>query len=389
MNQQRRKSVVSGYLFLLLISAVYSFTNTPLEIKGILSTLVIVIESLLFLLFLYFVARYNIKKLCKIVFLLSIGGIHYLMAKETVFLMMLMIAVIFTELDYKKIFKFLFFERLFFLILIVFFSLTGILSVQKTEVFKGGTGINALGYGLGFNHPNQLAYNVGLLLLLYICYKGENLKQRHLVGMVLVSISCYAITRTRTILVIAVFLLLMLEIYCVKPHRRTLFQKRLSSVLVFFPWIMPICALAALGLPLLMSTATGRFKEVLYAFNGLIGSRFTHSARVFDLYPVSLWGGIVDFRLLQSNFGYSIVDNGYLCLLYDFGIVGFSLFIILYFLSMKKLVDRKRCNFLIAISAIALWGITENILRSFAINFTVTFWAECIMKDSQGSKAKK
>ena len=56
---------------------------------------------------------------------------------------------------------------------------------------------------------------------------------------------------------------------------------------------------------------------------------------------------------------------------------------------MKKLVDRKRCNFLIAISAIALWGITENILRSFAINFTVAFWAECIMKDSQGSKAKK
>ena len=40
MNQQRRKSVVSGYLCLLLISAVYSFTNTPLEIKGILSTLV-------------------------------------------------------------------------------------------------------------------------------------------------------------------------------------------------------------------------------------------------------------------------------------------------------------------------------------------------------------
>lgn len=99
MNQQRRKSVVSGYLFLLLISAVYSFTNTSLEIKGILSTFVIIIESLFFLLFLYFVGRYNIKKLLKIAFLLSVGGIHYLMTRETVFLMMLMVAVIFTELD--------------------------------------------------------------------------------------------------------------------------------------------------------------------------------------------------------------------------------------------------------------------------------------------------
>ena len=68
MNQQRRKSVVSGYLFLLLISAVYSFTNTSLEIKGILSTSIIIIESLFFLLFLYFVGRYNIKKLLKIAF---------------------------------------------------------------------------------------------------------------------------------------------------------------------------------------------------------------------------------------------------------------------------------------------------------------------------------
>ena len=122
MNQQRRKSVVSGYLFLLLISAVYSFTNTSLEIKGILSTSIIIIESLFFLLFLYFVGRYNIKKLLKIAFLLSIGGIHYLMARETVFLIMLMVAVIFTELEYRKAFKLLFFERLFFLILIVFFS---------------------------------------------------------------------------------------------------------------------------------------------------------------------------------------------------------------------------------------------------------------------------
>ena len=260
MNQQRRKSVVSGYLFLLLISAVYSFTNTSLEIKGILSTSIIIIESLFFLLFLYFVGRYNIKKLLKIAFLLSIGGIHYLMARETVFLIMLMVAVIFTELEYRKAFKLLFFERLFFLILIVFFSLTGILSVQKTEVFKGGLGINTFGYGLGFNHPNQLAYNVGLLLLFYICYKRETLRQRHIIGMALAAFGCYAITKTRTILVITIVLILMLEIYCVKAHRQTLFTKRFSSILAFSPWIMPICALAALGLPILMSTATGRFK---------------------------------------------------------------------------------------------------------------------------------
>ena len=387
--EQQKKSVVFGYLFLLLISAVYSFSNTSLEIKGMMSTSVILVESLIFLSFLYFVGKYNLKKFWKIVFLLSVGCIHYVLAKETVFLVMIMVAVIFTELDYKKAFRLLFYERFFFLMLIICFSLVGVLSVHKTAVFKGGIAINVFGYGLGFNHPNQLAYNVGLLLLLYICYKGQNIRQRHLIGVTLTSIVCYMLTKTRTILIIGFFLLLMLEIYYFKVQRQKATEKSAVSIWKFAIWIMPICALGALGLPLLMSTATGQFKVVLSALNGLSGSRFTHSARVFDLYSIPLWGGIVDFGLLQSHFGYSVVDNGYLCLLYDFGVIGFSLFIIMYFRAMKKLIDKKQYIFLITIIAISLWGITENVLRSFAINFTVAFWAECIIKDELNCKIKK
>ena len=69
--EQQKKSVVFGYLFLLLISAVYSFSNTSLEIKGMMSTSVILVESLIFLSFLYFVGKYNLKKFWKIVFLFS------------------------------------------------------------------------------------------------------------------------------------------------------------------------------------------------------------------------------------------------------------------------------------------------------------------------------
>ena len=56
---------------------------------------------------------------------------------------------------------------------------------------------------------------------------------------------------------------------------------------------------------------------------------------------------------------------------------------------MKKLIDKKQYIFLITIIAISLWGITENVLRSFAINFTVAFWAECIIKDELNCKIKK
>lgn len=381
MKQQSINLKISAYLFLLLISAVYSFTNTELEIRGLASTLVIVLEVILFVLFLLSERTFKFKELLKIFILLGIGSTHYLITKETVFLIMLMVSIIFSRLDYKNGFRFLFFVRLFFLILIISLSCVGILAMNKVAVFKGGSSIETIGYGLGFNHPNQLAYNIGLLLLLFICYKGEHIKQSHIAGIVLISIICYAITKTRSVLVIGAFLLLMLEVYSFSLYSNKSKRKKIFFAWKFSPLVMPVCAVVALFFPLMMSTANGRFKTILYTFNGLIGSRFTHSARVFDLYPIPLWGGIVEFNLLKSNFGYSVVDSGYLCLLYDLGIIGFVIFVGLYFFAIKNFLKRKEYYFLIVIMAISLWAINENILRSFAINFTVAFWAEFIKSD--------
>lgn len=145
-------------------------------------------------------------------------------------------------------------------------------------------------------------------------------------------------------------------------------------------WIMPLCALLALGLPLMMASVSGRAKVVLYAINGIIGSRFTHSARVFENYSVPLFGGVIDFDKLQTLYQYSIVDNGYLRLIYNFGIVGFAVFMVLYFLTVRKLIRKKEYIYIIAIILMSLMGITENVLRSFALNFTVAFWCELMTR---------
>lgn len=376
----KEKLNVYGYAFLLLMSAVYSLTNTSLEIKGITSTSFIFLASFLFLAFVIYEKRFTLDEIVVMLTLLLIGCIHYLKTKETVFLIMLMTAIIFTRINYRRCFKLLFLERLSFLIVIISLSILGILSQVKMEIFKGGISENVIGYSLGFNHPNQLAYNFGLLLLLYICYKGEKIKQINIICIIGCCIACYSVTKTRTILVVAVILFAMLEFYKFSIKRKKLINYDFI-IWKLAPFIMLICALIALVPPFFMSTATGKFKTILFSFNGLIGSRYTHSARVFELYPIPFWGGVVEFKQLQFNYGYSIVDNGYLCLLYDFGILGFSVFMILYYFTIKELVEKKLYYYVVAIISLSLWAITENILRSFAINFTVAFWSECIVKN--------
>lgn len=376
MEKRGNNSIFFGYFFLIFVSAVYSFINTDLEIKGTLSTVIVAFEILIFIAFVVVNGRYNKNTIAIISLLLIIAVGTYITTKETVFIVMLMVAIVCSRLDYKKIFKLLLTERTVILFLIVLMSLIGILPVNETSIIKGGTSTAVIGYGLGFDHPNQLAYNISLIMMLLICYRNSKLRQRDILFIVFITIVGYLITRSRTLLVLGVISFLGAEFYLftVKNNK----NPKLEGIWKLSIWIMPICAIAALGLPLMMSTATGQFKIILYAINGIIGSRFTHSARVFDLYPVTLFGGRTEFELLNTNFGYSVVDNGYLCLLYNFGVVGFFIFIVLFFFAIKKLIEKKQYVFLIAIMSISLLGVTENILRSFAINFSVIFWSECL-----------
>lgn len=375
-------SKIFGYLFLSVISLCYGFNNTKLEITGISSMILLGIAFLLFILFFILQNCYTLNELFKIIILLLLGILSYIGSRSTVFIIMIMVSIVFTKIDFRSGFRLIFIERLLFLFLICFLSLFNILSNNMLNIVKGGTYQEVIAFSLGFNHPNQLAYNVGMLALLYLCYKGKRIKQREIYLTLAIEFGFYLITKTRTLLIVSIFVYLFLEIYLI-GQKNTKIRAKITSIWKYTPYVMPACALLSLILPFFMSTANGRFKEILYSLNGLIGSRFTHSARVFDLYSIPLWGGVNEFGLLQSVFSYSVVDNGYLCLLYSIGLILFIVYLIMYYISIKELVVEREYVFIISIMAISIWGITENILRSFAINFTVAFWALCIVRSSQ------
>lgn len=289
---------------------------------------------------------------------------------------MLMTAMIFTSVDYKKAFRYLLNIRVLLLLVVIFASLVGILNINAISIVKGGTTSAVVGYGLGYNHPNQLGCTVCVLLLMYACYKNEKIKYRNIALIGVIELIAYIVTKNRTGAFISALLVIALLLY-----KNKVASKRFINILEKSgKWIMPLCALLALGLPLMMASVSGRAKVVLYAINGIIGSRFTHSARVFENYSVPLFGGVIDFDKLQTLYQYSIVDNGYLRLIYNFGIVGFAVFMVLYFLTVRKLIRKKEYIYIIAIILMSLMGITENVLRSFALNFTVAFWCELMTR---------
>lgn len=366
---------IFAYCFLTVVSLQYAFINTGWEISGLISTLFTGGAVALFLVWM-FLQKYSIKSFTVRITFLLIAVLTYIATGETVFLIMLMTAMIFTSVDYKKAFRYLLNIRVLLLLVVIFASLVGILNINAISIVKGGTTSAVVGYGLGYNHPNQLGCTVCVLLLMYACYKNEKIKYRNIALIGVIELIAYIVTKNRTGAFISALLVIALLLY-----KNKVASKRFINILEKSgKWIMPLCALLALGLPLMMASVSGRAKVVLYAINGIIGSRFTHSARVFENYSVPLFGGVIDFDKLQTLYQYSIVDNGYLRFIYNFGIVGFAVFMVLYFLTVRKLIRKKEYIYIIAIILMSLMGITENVLRSFALNFTVAFWCELMTR---------
>ncbi|GHN53129.1 hypothetical protein ME802_09020 [Lactobacillus delbrueckii] len=87
-------------------------------------------------------------------------------------------------------------------------------------------------------------------------------------------------------------------------------------------------------------------------------------------------------------YGYSVVDSGYVNLLFDFGILGFVIFIVLYILTIRRLIREQEYIYLAVLIAVFMWGFTENIFRSFGMNFTVLFWGMLLNHDDRQGKQK-
>lgn len=369
------KTDIDCYLFMGLISIQYGLIDTQLEITGWLSTVLVSLNILLFLKWLL-QNKVNFKILIIIFTFLVIAALTYLFTKETLFMIMLMSAIIISKSSYEDIFRFIFKVRLLMLLFILFLSLSGILSIFETDIYKGGAGITVVGYGLGYTHPNRLAYTVGFLVLLYICYKNSKIKKKHLAVIFSISWITYLVTKTRTL--IAVTLIVIFLLFIVMYAKEKNMAKRIFNRMA--EYVMPICAVLSLGMPILQLYSNGKVKTFLQFINGHLGSRFTHIYRVLLNYKIPIWGGRIKFELLDDLYGYSTVDNGYLRLLYEFGSFGFLVFLLFYLYSVRKLIKNKQYVFVVVIIAVSLWAILENILRSFAINFTVVFWSELLRR---------
>lgn len=352
-------------IYFSLLCIYYGFTNTPFTFPNSVLRCIVL---MLFLLFIYclYLAKYSRQQMFIILFLILITAITLYTSRNTGFLLNVMSVIIMSRDNFKRILKLIFVERLAINLFINCCALVGLIH-NKVTVAKDGQVVS--GYGLGYNNPNSLVCVIGMLILLYICIREDKLKLKNIVEIGALVLLTYYFTKTRSIsytLIPMLFFLIYLK------YLRNI--KVLTSIYNFIAtYSYVVGTLVGIGIPYLMSRGASVIQGYLPTLNTIASQRFFYAALVMAQYPLRIFGGNVYFNSLTS-YNYAIVDDGYVRLIYAYGIIVFLLFIILTMLTIRKLIMLNKPYWILPFIIFAIWGVVETVQYSVSFNFAILFW---------------
>lgn len=363
-----RNSKIFAVFFFILIEVMYGFELTFIRIPNGIYTILLYASVFCFICAVS-MTKWTVSEAMRAIFMLIIALAVYISSKESLYLLLMFAAIIMHCIDYKKALTTIFVMRLIILIIVITLSLFSVIPVNQMIVSKGASGL-ATGYGLGYIHPNNLAQAVFILCIIYFCIKKKKINIQNWSIFLIVTLINYFVTKSRTIFILSIFVLVELIIQNKKMGQKVL---KYGAIPLYI-----VVVLISLIIPYLYNEATGFLQRVAFTLNGILSGRFSDASMLFQRFPITLFGKIVNTNILQYFYGYNVVDNGYVFLLFNYGIIGSFIILFMYFYTIKRLIKQKEYIYLIAILSFLILGMMENAIRTVAVNFTMIFWYEFV-----------
>ena len=257
--------------------------------------------------------------------------------------------------NYRKMVKIEFWIRAIGMACIVFLALSGKIPMGYDMDFINGAPRPRYGLGLGHSNVAHLLLFLTVCMFIYSYYEKLNIAYCILILIINHYFKSYTGTRTGYYLIIGV----VICSYLMKRGIRIKFVRK--PLLIFMEYSCIIFA------------ATSYILSVLYpknafvvVLNSIVSSRFAGGSWVLSIYPFSLFGNDVDSLSFP-------VDNGYMYMYAEYGIITLLTFIILHTILMKKLIKNQRWLEILILFFVLLYGMTENFIPNIVMNFSLLF----------------
>ncbi len=300
-----------------------------------------------------FLRKYTRKEILISMIMLLSGIMTLVMTKQYTFLITCIAVIGIKKANIKHLINNMCFVRVICFIATFGLAVLNIVDREKVEIWRDTAYVSR--YGMGYGHPNILHLTLFIVLtLVYYCKERNKLQQiRYLIITLGMNIFVYMYSSSRTgFLVICVF-----EILIIIEHFKIMQKIILKLPIVVFVILMGFTYLT----PILSKIGVLKGMSLL---NGRVEYTYLYLTR----YGYSLFG----FNNSLSETGL-ILDNGYLRLLIETGLIGLLIWIYLNYNLMKKIKRTMDCKMAIIVTCFFIYFFTESFSSNIFMNY-ILFW---------------
>ena len=360
MNNENHKRILnSKFLFYISYTLVLiKITCESLEIVGNIKNYLTITEFFLLVLCIILQSRkYDMKTIIIISFLLIITLCSYRITKNSNIFILILFIVASKNIDIKKFICYDIKIKIIFLLMNAFFIYVGIM---KNTIFYRDEGIAR--YSLGLSSPNTLGAMI-LSICLELTYINNNIKKIYIfliVALLIIMFTC----DSRSAEIGIILLMILLPIY----KRKIRLKKIIPYTVIFFTM-----------LSFFLVYLYGIGEKNALVLDELLSTRLKCSYNFLNVYDIKLLGNY--FEEVDVWLGYvNSLDNGYIYLMLNQGIIIYVIITILNIKLMKNTI-KKEDNILVAILLVLYtYGLMERGVFFIVYNIFLLYIKDIIFK---------
>lgn len=310
----------------------------------------------------------KLHSLILLLILIMIISITYVSKGMTLFKSFLFLLAV-KGVEFKKVGKYMLFSNL-----IIIISLILLISLGVIENNYGFKLNGDKFFTLGFTNPNTLAMILSTIYFLFNILIVNRKKIEFILFNILYIFIVYYITKSRSALVstIVFFILFYLEDYIY-----TLLYKKSTLLKITSYILFPMCSLISY----FFATSYGS-NNFVTSLNRIFSWRFS-LWHVYSMnYNIELFGNNIDPTQMVT------LDNGYLVLIYRYGILSWLLYLILFTATIKYIFQNNDTKAWILLIVFSVYMLTEGFTMMINVNLILLF-SFCLFWSFNFEKNKK
>lgn len=286
--------------------------------------------------------KYSVKEWCAIFLFGMLGAVsYYITGKNEIIRLVVMIAAC-KEMDFDKMFCYLFYTTLTGCLVIIGLSFGGIGTFEITTDF--GRGMIQTRYCLGLGHPNALHCMSWALITLYLyCYR-EKLKWFHFAVLLVINHVIYILTDSRTGVIVAIFTILL-----------AWFMNGIKKLRYYKPlYIFSIIGVVGLFIFSALMAEPNMYQRVFVRLDDLITGRIRNTLAIISGCHLQNW------TLFGEYGSWAQTDLGFVKLVYWFGLIPAIIYLIMCCLLIWTAYKEKDYMAMVLVVSISIYTVFEG-----------------------------